>query len=146
MKQEKMTKFYSKEATPKKWFLVDATGQTLGRLASQVASIIRGKNKAIYTPNTDTGDFVIVINADKVVVTGKREQYKVYYHHSGYPGGLKSKTYKEMKSTRPENIIKSAVNGMLPKTVLGRHLTRKLKVFRGSEHPHSAQQPETISF
>ena len=145
MKQEKQTKFISTENAQRNWIIVDAKDQVLGRLASKVASIIRGKTKPTFTPNSDTGDFVVVINADKVKVTGKREFLKTYAHHSGYPGGLKVKSYEELKSKNPEYIIQSAVKGMLPKNKLGNKLIKKLKVYSGSEHPHKAQKPEAIS-
>ena len=145
MKQEKQTKFISTENAQRNWVIVDAKDQVLGRLASKVASIIRGKTKPTFTPNSDTGDFVVVINADKVKVTGKREFLKTYAHHSGYPGGLKVRSYEELKSKNPEYIIQSAVKGMLPKNKLGNKLIKKLKVYSGSEHPHKAQKPETIS-
>jgi large subunit ribosomal protein L13 len=117
----------------------------LGRLATKVASIIRGKTKPTFTPNSDTGDFVVVINADKVKVTGKREFLKTYAHYSGYPGGLKIRSYEELMAKKPEFIIQSAVKGMLPKNRLGNKLIKKLKVYSGSEHPHKAQKPEAIS-
>ncbi|HEY8342379.1 MAG TPA: 50S ribosomal protein L13 [Calditerricola sp.] len=128
----------------RKWYVVDAAGQTLGRLASQVAAILRGKHKPQYTPHVDTGDFVIVINADKVVLTGKKLDKKIYYRHSGYPGGLKKTTARQMLENKPEEMIERAVWGMLPKNRLGRKLIKKLKVYRGSEHPHQAQQPEVL--
>ncbi|GAB6932390.1 50S ribosomal protein L13 [Calditerricola satsumensis] len=128
----------------RKWYVVDAAGQTLGRLASQVAAILRGKHKPQYTPHVDTGDFVIVINAEKVVLTGKKLDKKVYYRHSGYPGGLKKTTAREMLQNKPEEMIERAVWGMLPKNRLGRKLIKKLKVYRGSEHPHQAQKPEVL--
>lgn len=145
MKQEKMTKFISTEKAERKWYIVDAKDQVLGRLAAQVASVIRGKNKPTFTPNADTGDFVIVINADKVKVTGKRPLLKLYRHHSGYPGGLKTKTYAEVMSSTPEFVIENAVRGMLPKTRLGKQLGKKLKVYAGEDHPHQAQKPEIFS-
>ena len=145
MKQEKMTKFVKTEDANHKWYLVDAEGKTLGRLASQVASIIRGKNKPIFTPNTDTGDFVVVINAEKVKLTGKRGELKEYIRHSGYPGGQKKVSYQIMLEKKPEYIIERAVKGMLPKTRLGNKLIKKLKVYAGDKHPHSAQKPEPIS-
>lgn len=145
MKQEKLTKFIKPEDADRKWYVIDASDQVLGRLASKVARIIRGKEKPIFTPNMDTGDFVIVLNAEKVQVTGKRETMKTYIHHSMYPGGLKTRSYKEMKEKNPEFIIQNAVKGMLPKTKLGRQLVKKLKVYRGTEHPHAAQKPEVIS-
>lgn len=145
MKQEKLTKFIKTEDADRKWYVVDATDQVLGRLATRVAKIIRGKEKPIFTPNTDTGDFVIVINAEKVRVTGKRETLKTYSHHSGYPGGLKTTQYKDMLAKKPEFIIENAVKGMLPKTKLGKKLSTKLKVYSGSNHPHQAQTPEIIN-
>ena len=145
MKQEKQTKFISTENAQRNWVVVDAKDQVLGRLASKVASIIRGKTKPTFSPNADTGDFVVVINANQVKVTGKRELLKTYSHHSGYPGGLKTKSYEELMATKPELIIQSAVKGMLPKNRLGNQLIKKLKVYSGSEHPHKAQKPEAIS-
>lgn len=145
MKQEKMTPWFNTASVERKWYVVDAAGKVLGRVVSEVAKVIRGKNKATYSPNADTGDFVIIINAEQVVVTGKREQQKVYLHHSGYPGGQKTRTYKNMIVQKPEFIFEHAVRGMLPKTPLGRKLIKKLKVYRGSEHPHTAQQPEVLS-
>lgn len=126
----------------RKWYVVDAAGQTLGRLASEVAAILRGKHKPQFTPHVDTGDFVIVINASQIVLTGKKLQDKKYYRHSGYPGGLKVTTAQEMLNKRPERMIELAVHGMLPKTRLGEKMKKKLKVYAGSEHPHQAQQPE----
>lgn len=145
MKQEKMTPFISTEEADRKWYIVDATDQVLGRLATRIAGIIRGKNKAIFTPNADTGDFVVVINADKVKVTGKREFLKTYSHHSGYPGGLKTRSFDEMMAKKPEFVIENAVKGMLPKNRLGKKLIKKLKVYAGETHPHQAQKPESIS-
>lgn len=145
MKQEKLTKFISSEEAGKKWFIVDAKDQVLGRLASKIARVIRGKDKPIFTPNADTGDFVVVVNAEQVKVTGKREFLKTYAHHSGYPGGLKVKTFEELREKKPEFIIENAVKGMLPKNRLGNKLIKKLKVYKGSEHPHQAQKPETLS-
>lgn len=126
----------------RKWYIVDAEGQTLGRLASEVASILRGKLKPEFTPHVDAGDFVVVINADKVKLTGKKLSDKIYYTHSLYPGGLKSKTAGEMLATRPDRMFELAVKGMLPKNRLGRQIFTKLKVYAGSEHPHAAQKPE----
>lgn len=146
MKQEKLTKFIKSEDAYKKWYLVDAKDQVLGRLASQIAKIIRGKNKPTFTPNMDTGDFVVVINADKVKLTGKRPEMKQYIHHSGYPGGQKIRSVREVKQIRPEFLVENAVKGMLPKNRLGRKLIKKLKVYTGESHPHSAQKPEPISF
>jgi len=141
-----MTKFIKSEDADKKWYLVDAKDQVLGRLASQIAKIIRGKNKPTFTPNMDTGDFVVVINADKVKLTGKRPEMKKYIHHSGYPGGQKIKSVREVKESKPEFLVENAVKGMLPKNRLGRKLIKKLKVYTGESHPHSAQKPEPISF
>jgi len=145
VKQEKLTKFVKTEDANHKWYLVNAEGQILGRLATKIAMIIRGKNKAIFTPNTDTGDFVVVINAEKVKLTGKREQLKEYKRHSGYPGGQTTTAFKDMIAKKPEFVLESAVRGMLPKTKLGNKLIKKLKVYAGTEHPHAAQQPEIIS-
>jgi len=132
------------EDIEKKWYLVDAEGKVLGRLASKIARILSGKNKPIYTPHLDVGDFVVVINADKVRVTGGKEKKKIYYHHSGYPGGLKSCTYEELLKKDPSRIIRKAVQGMLPKNKLGRRMLKKLKVYAGPEHPHQAQKPQKI--
>jgi ribosomal protein L13, bacterial type len=126
----------------RKWWVVDAEGKTLGRLASEVAAIIRGKHKPTFTPHVDGGDFVIVINASKVVLTGKKLENKKYYRHSGYPGGLKVTTAKDMLANKPERMVELAVHGMLPKNRLGERMKLKLKVYAGSEHPHQAQQPQ----
>lgn len=128
----------------RKWYVVDAEGQTLGRLASEVASILRGKNKPTYTPHVDTGDFVIVINAEKIHLTGNKLKDKVYYRHSNHPGGLKQTTAGEMLAKRPDRMIELAVKGMLPKNTLGRAQGMKLHVYAGSEHPHQAQKPEVL--
>ncbi|MBO4887574.1 MAG: 50S ribosomal protein L13 [Firmicutes bacterium] len=125
----------------RKWYVVDASGQTLGRLASEVAAVLRGKNKPEFTPFMDLGDYVIVINAEKIVVTGKKVTDKIYSTHTGQPGGLREIPYKQMIATKPELVIKTAVKGMLPKNTLGRDMLRKLKVYRGAEHGHQAQQP-----
>lgn len=145
MKQEKITRFIRTEDADRKWYIVDAKDQVLGRMATEIAKIIRGKNKAIFTPNMDTGDFVVVVNADKVRVTGKREKLKQYIRHSGYPGGQKVTSFKEMMKKKPEFVVESAVKGMLPKNRLGRKLIRKLKVYSGEDHPHKAQKPEVLS-
>lgn len=145
MKQEKITRFIKPEEANQKWYLIDAKDQVLGRLAAKVARIIRGKHKAVFTPNTDTGDYVIVINADKIRLTGKRESLKTYFHHSMYPGGVKIRSFAEMMSKNPEFVIENAVRGMLPKTRLGRKLIKKLKVYAGENHPHTAQKPEVLS-
>lgn len=129
----------------RKWYVVDATGQTLGRLASRVATVLRGKHKPQYTPHVDTGDFVIVVNADKIKLSGRKLDQKVYYRHTGYAGGLKQTTARELLRTRPERMIEQAVWGMLPHHRLGRRMIRKLKVYRGADHPHQAQQPEELA-
>ena len=128
----------------RRWWVVDAEGQTLGRLASKLAPYLTGKNKPIYTSNLDTGDYVIVVNCEKIVVTGNRLEDKLYHHHSGYPGGLKSTPLGVMLEKHPERVIEIAVKGMLPSNALGRNMLKKLKVYRGSEHPHAAQQPQTL--
>lgn len=130
----------------KKWYVVDATDKTLGRLATEVANVLRGKNKAIYTPNIDTGDFVIVVNAEKIKVTGKKLDQKIYWHHTDYVGGQKSATLREMLNTHPERVIEHAVKGMLPKGSLGRDMYTKLHVYAGPEHNHAAQKPEVLDF
>ena len=132
------------QTVERKWYVVDADGMTLGRLASQVAAILRGKNKPTYTPHVDTGDHVIVINAAKVVLTGKKLDQKCYYHHSGYVGGLKETKYRKLMAEKPEFAVKHAVIGMLPKGPLGRQMGRKLRVYAGSEHEHEAQKPEML--
>ncbi|WP_419791221.1 50S ribosomal protein L13 [Staphylococcus chromogenes] len=126
----------------RKWYVVDAEGQTLGRLSSEVASILRGKNKVTYTPHVDTGDYVIIINAEKIQFTGNKEQDKIYYRHSNHPGGLKSITAGELKRTNPERLLENSIKGMLPSSLLGEKQGKKLFVYRGAEHPHAAQQPE----
>ena len=130
---------------PKKWWVVDAEGATLGRLASAVAYRLRGKHNPLFTPHVDTGDWIVVINADKVVLTGRKWDQKQYYRHSGYIGGLKSITARKLLEKRPEDLVRFAVRGMLPKNKLGRKLFKKLKVYAGSDHPHAAQQPEAFS-
>ncbi|HIQ63304.1 MAG TPA: 50S ribosomal protein L13 [Candidatus Avichristensenella intestinipullorum] len=140
-----MTTFMAKAATvERKWYLVDAEGMVLGRLASQVAHILRGKHKPTYTPHTDTGDHVIIINADKVVLTGRKLDQKIYYHHTGYPGGLKKTPYRKLMQDKPEFAVKHAIVGMLPKGPLGRKMATKLRVYAGPEHEHAAQQPEVL--
>jgi large subunit ribosomal protein L13 len=133
-----------KEEVERNWYLVDGSGRVLGRLASQVAHVLRGKTKPIYTPHVDTGDFVVVINAEKIRLTGKKMDNKVYYRHSGYPGGLKSTTARVMMATKPERLLKQAVKGMLPKNPLGRQMFKKLKVYAGPDHPHQAQEPQPL--
>ena len=130
----------------RKWYVVDATGHTLGRLSSEIASILRGKNKPTFTPHIDTGDYVVVVNADKIKVTGKKMDQKVYYHHSDYVGGMKEQTLKEKLAKKPEDVIYLAVKGMLPKGPLGRQMYTKLFVYAGPDHKHAAQKPETLEF
>ena len=130
----------------RKWYVVDAEGCTLGRLASGVASVLRGKNKPQFTPHVDTGDYVIIVNADKVKVTGKKMDQKIYYHHSDYVGGMKETTLKEMMAKKPEKVVELAVKGMLPKGPLGREMYTKLFVYAGPEHKHAAQKPEVLTF
>ena len=130
----------------RKWYVVDAEGCTLGRLASGVASVLRGKNKPQFTPHVDTGDYVIIVNADKVKVTGKKMDKKIYYHHSDYVGGMKENTLKEMMAKKPEKVVELAVKGMLPKGPLGREMYKKLFVYAGPDHKHAAQKPEVLTF
>ena len=136
----------SPEKIERKWYVVDATGYTLGRLASEVAKVLRGKNKPIFTPHVDTGDYVIVVNAENIKVTGKKLDQKIYYKHSDYVGGMKETTLREMLNKHPERVIEFAVKGMLPKGPLGRQMYTKLHVYAGAEHPHAAQKPETLTF
>ena len=137
----KTTVMAKSETVDRKWYVVDATDIPLGRVASQVAAVLRGKNKPIYTPHVDTGDYVIVINSDKMVLTGNKLNNKKYFHHSGYPGGLKEVTYKDLMEKRSDFALERAIKGMLPKNSLGKKMFGKLKVYKGSEHPHQAQQP-----
>ena len=133
------------EAPNSEWYMVDASGKVLGRLAAEIAHRLRGKHKATYTPHVDTGDFIIVVNAEKIVLTGKKLTDKIYYHHSGYPGGLRETSAGKMLAEKPENLIRIAVAGMLPKTNLGRKMSRKLKVYAGNAHPHEAQCPHILT-
>ncbi|MCJ7664765.1 MAG: 50S ribosomal protein L13 [Desulfobacterales bacterium] len=133
-----------KEDVEKTWYLIDADGKVLGRLASEIAKILRGKNKVIFSPHVDTGDFVIVVNAEKVRLTGAKLQGKVYYHHSGYPGGLKAIVAEKLLAKKPEELLRRAVKGMLPKNKLGNKVFKKLKVYTGPNHPHEAQLPEQL--
>ncbi|WP_404393016.1 50S ribosomal protein L13 [Pseudoalteromonas phenolica] len=140
-----MKTFVAKPETVKRdWYVVDAEGKTLGRIATEIARRLRGKHKAEYTPHVDTGDYIIVINAEKVTVTGNKTQDKMYYAHTGFPGGLKSINFEKLQAKKPEMIIEKAVKGMLPKGPLGREMYRKLKVYAGSEHAHAAQQPQVL--
>ena len=130
----------------RKWYVVDATDKTLGRLTSEIAKVLRGKNKPVYTPHIDTGDYVIVVNAEKIAVTGKKLDQKIYYNHSDYVGGMKETTLREMMDKKPEKVIELAVKGMLPKGPLGRAMNKKLFVYAGPEHKHAAQKPEVLTF
>ena len=142
-----MKTFMASPATiDRKWYVVDAEGQTLGRLASEVAKVLRGKNKPIFTPHIDCGDYVIIINADKVAVTGRKLDQKIYYHHSDYVGGMKETTLREKMNKKPEEVVEMAVKGMLPKGPLGRQMYTKLFVYAGPEHKHAAQKPEVLTF
>lgn len=142
-----MKTFMANPATvERKWYVVDAEGQTLGRLASEVAKVLRGKNKPIFTPHADTGDYVIIVNAEKIKVTGKKLDQKIYYRHSDYVGGMKETTLKEMLANKPERVLELAVKGMLPKGPLGRQMYKKLFVYAGPEHKHEAQKPEALTF
>ena len=132
------------DSLERQWYLVDAENQTLGRLATEVASVLRGKNKASYTPHLDTGDFVVVVNAEKVKVSGSKPQQKLYRRHSGRPGGMKVETFAHLQERLPERIVEKAIKGMLPHNALGRQMFRKLKVYKGVDHPHSAQQPQPL--
>ncbi|MDR1569105.1 MAG: 50S ribosomal protein L13 [Oscillospiraceae bacterium] len=132
------------ETVERKWYIVDAKNLVLGRFASQVASILRGKNKPIFTPHCDTGDNVIIINADQIKLTGRKLDQKIYYHHSGYPGGLKATPYRKLLQEKPEFAVRHAIIGMLPKGPLGRQMAKKLRVYAGDEHPHEAQKPELL--
>ncbi|MBQ8199854.1 MAG: 50S ribosomal protein L13 [Lachnospiraceae bacterium] len=142
-----MKTFMASPATiDRKWYVVDATDMTLGRLASEVAKVLRGKNKPIFTPHIDTGDYVIIVNAEKIKVTGKKLDQKIYYHHSDYVGGMKETTLKEMMAKKPEKVVELAVKGMLPKGPLGRQMYKKLHVYAGPDHEQAAQKPEVLTF
>jgi large subunit ribosomal protein L13 len=140
------TEVAKNENVQRDWYLVDAQDAVLGRLATRIASVLRGKNKAIYTPSVDTGDFVIVVNAEKVALTGRKLADKIYYSHSGFTGGLKEITAGKLLESKPSEVIKKAVKGMLPKNKLSRHMLKKLKIYAGASHPHDAQQPKTLTF
>ncbi|MDE0456777.1 MAG: 50S ribosomal protein L13 [Chromatiales bacterium] len=135
-----------KHEVERRWFVVDATGQPLGRLASRIAHRLRGKHKAVFTPHVDTGDFIVVVNAEKVALTGNKRTRKTYYRHTGYPGGIRSTTFEKMIAEKPARVIEMAVKGMLPKGPLGRDMYRKLRVYAGPEHRHAAQQPVPLTF
>lgn len=138
------TQVAKKEQVTRDWYLVNVEEKVLGRVATQIANILRGKNKAVFTPSVDTGDFVIVVNAEKIALTGNKMADKVYYSHSGFPGGIKSITAGKLIDKKPEDLIRKAVKGMLPKNKLARHMLSKLKIYTGSEHPHKAQQPKVL--
>lgn len=140
----KTTKVAKKEEVTREWFLVDADSKVLGRMATEIANVLRGKKKPVYTPSVDTGDFVIVVNAEKVALTGNKMADKIYYSHSGFPGGLKEISAGKLIERKPEDLIRKAVKGMLPKNKLARHMLKKLKIYAGAEHPHEAQQPKVL--
>lgn len=142
--EEMKTHAVKRDEITRQWYVVDATDQPLGRLASRIATILRGKHKTIYSPHLDVGDFVIVVNAEKVYLSGRKLEQKVYYHHSGYPGGLKTEPIARVLKTHPTRVIERAVRGMLPHNALGRHMLQKLKVYAGPTHPHQAQQPQPL--
>lgn len=139
------TEVAKKETVKHQWFVVDAENVVLGRLATQIANVLRGKHKPVFTPSVDTGDFVVVVNAEKIALTGKKVSDKVYYSHSGFPGGIKSATAGELLAKKPEEVIRKAVKGMLPKNKLARHMLKKLKIYSGTSHPHDAQQPAQLT-
>ena len=141
----KTTQVAKKEEVTRDWYLVDVDNKVLGRVATEIANVLRGKNKAVFTPSVDTGDFVIVVNAEKVALTGNKVADKMYYSHSGFPGGLKEITAGKLLEKKPEDIIKKAVKGMLPKNKLARHMLKKLKIYTGSAHPHAAQHPKALN-
>lgn len=143
---QRLTYHFKDHEVARKWYLVDAGGQTLGRVASRVAHILRGKHKPIFTPNADCGDFVVVINADKVKLTGKRTELKTYFHYTGYPGGATVESFRQLMKTDPERVVTHAVKGMIPHNRLGAQVIKKLKVYKGTEHPHAAQKPEAAKF
>ncbi|GAQ24660.1 MULTISPECIES: 50S ribosomal protein L13 [Tepidanaerobacter] len=134
-----------KEEVKRDWYVIDAAGKPLGRIAAQVATILRGKHKPIYTPHVDTGDYVVIVNADKVILTGKKMENKVYYHHTNYPGGIKSESFESLINRAPEQVLYKAVWGMLPHNTLGRKMIKKLKIYSGDKHPHEAQQPKALN-
>jgi large subunit ribosomal protein L13 len=138
------TMFVKPAEVERRWFMIDAEGKVLGRVAAKVASIVRGKNKAIYAPHQEMGDFVVIVNADKIVVTGRKAQQKLYYHHTGYPGGLKVHTYEKVAAKHPTQPLENAIKGMLPKGPLGRKLAKNAKIYAGAAHPHTAQNPTAI--
>ena len=141
---DKSTYFYKQEEVEQKWYLVDAQGKTLGRIATEVAKVLRGKHKPMFTPNIDAGDFVIVVNAGKIRVTGKRTEMKEYFHYTGYPGGSVFESFKDLVKKNPQRVIEHAVKGMLPHNRLGKRIIKKLKVYAGADHPHASQKPEVM--
>ncbi|ACM21985.1 ribosomal protein L13 [Geotalea daltonii FRC-32] len=141
----KTTQVAKKDEVTRNWYLVDADNKVLGRIATEIANVLRGKNKPTFTPSVDTGDFVIVVNADKIQLTGNKNADKIYYSHSGFPGGLKEISAGKLLEKKPEDLIKKAVKGMLPKNKLARHMIKKLKIYTGTDHPHAAQQPKALS-
>lgn len=142
-----MTKTYmaKPQDVQRSWYLLDADGQTVGRLASEIAKRLRGKHKPEYTPHVDTGDYIVVINADKIHISGNKDQDKYYYHHTGFPGGIKSQSFNDLKASKPEKILEKAVKGMMPRGPLGRQMLKKLKIYSGAEHKHEAQQPKPLN-
>jgi len=146
LNENNKTAIPKKDDQDKKWLLIDAEGMILGRLATRIAGVLRGKDKPTYTPFFDNGDFVVVVNADKIKLSGNKEEQKVYYRHSGWMGGIKETSYQKMLATHPERILKAAVKGMLPKNKLNRKILKKLKIYSGTDHKHKAQQPETLTF
>lgn len=142
-----MTKTYmaKPQEVQRSWYLLDADGQTVGRLASEIAKRLRGKHKPEYTPHVDTGDYIVVINADKIHISGNKNQDKYYYHHTGFPGGIKSQSFNDLKASKPEQILEKAVKGMIPRGPLGRQMLKKLKIYAGTEHKHEAQQPKPLN-
>jgi large subunit ribosomal protein L13 len=145
VREQMKTQVAKKDEVKRDWLVVDAEGKVLGRVATAIANILRGKHKPTFTPSVDTGDFVIVLNADKIELTGTKLEKKVYYRHSGFPGGIKSTTAGQLMAKKPEEVIRKAVKGMLPKNKLARHMLKKLKIYTGGEHPHEAQQPRSLS-
>ncbi|MDD4568748.1 MAG: 50S ribosomal protein L13 [Tepidanaerobacteraceae bacterium] len=135
-----------KEEVKRDWYVIDASGKPLGRLATKVAMILRGKHKPTYTPHVDTGDYVVIVNADKAILTGKKMDNKMYYNHTGYPGGIKAQNFRSFMSKSPEKVVYKAIWGMLPHNVLGRQMIKKLKIYKGEQHPHEAQQPQPLTF
>jgi len=142
---QRITESVREQDVTRTWWVVDADGQTVGRLATQIAVLLRGKHKALFTPHVDCGDYVVVVNADKVVMQGKRAEQKEYFHNTGYPGGGRMRSFKDLMKSKPEEVVELAVKGMLPKNSLGKAIVKKLKVYRGSEHPHDAQQPKAFA-